>query len=113
MKIHVHDERGTKLFDLDDDARTLGSYNVQSKMILQVEETNSKRTHMFDETADVPKYEITDEEYQSRQNTARHFMQQHKIGKYNPGAQEEQEKKEKEKEAKEDQCAKKINVNDR
>ena len=40
MKIHVHDERGTKLFDLDDDSRTLGSYNVQSKMILQVEETN-------------------------------------------------------------------------
>src|SRR5207237_2975589 len=86
MKIHVHDERGTKLFDLDDDSRTLGSYNIHSKMILQVEETNLKRTNMFDDTNDVPKYEITSEEYETRKNTARQFMQEHKIGKYNPTA---------------------------
>lgn len=113
MKVHVHDERGTKLFDLDDDSRTLGSYNVQPKMILQVEETNLKRTHMFDDTADVPKYEITDEEYASKKNTARHFLQEHKIGKYNPAAQEELARKEKEKEQQEQEMAQKINVNDR
>ena len=113
MKVHVHDERGTKLFDLDDDKRTLGSYNVQSKMILQVEETNLKRVHMFDDTGDVPKYELTNEEYDSRKNTARNFLQQNKIGKYNPAAQEEHAKKEKEKEENEEAAAKKINVNDR
>ncbi|CAF1212076.1 unnamed protein product [Adineta steineri] len=113
MKIHVHDERGTKLFDLDDDSRTLGSYNVQSKMILQIEETNLKRAHMFDDTGDVPKYELTAEEYESRKNTARQFMVDHKIGKYNPAAQEERERKEKEKEEHEQQAASKINVNDR
>ncbi len=113
MKIHVHDERGTKLFDLDDDMRALGSYNVQSNMILQVEETNLKRAHMFDDTGDVPKYEITNEEYQSRKDTARHFLQQNKIGKYNPTAQEEHARKEKEKEEQEQEAAKKINVNDR
>ena len=113
MKVHVHDERGTKLFDLDDDSRILGSYNVQSKMILQVEETNLKRVHMFDDTGDVPKYELTNEEYASRKNTARQFMQDHKIGKYNPTAQEEHARKEKEKEEHEDEAAKKINVNDR
>lgn len=113
MKVHVHDERGTKLFDLDNDSNTLGSYNVQSKMILQVEETNLKQVHMFDDTGDVPKYELTNEEYQSRKNTARQFMQEHKIGKYNPAAQEEHAKKEKEKEEIEQQAAQKINVNDR
>ncbi len=113
MKIHVHDERGTKLFDLDDDTRTLGSYNVQSKMVLQVEETNLKQTHMFDDTGDVPKYELTAEEYESRKNTAKQFMQEHKIGKYNPTAQEEHARKEKEKEEHEKQAAKKININDR
>ncbi|CAF0951115.1 unnamed protein product [Adineta ricciae] len=113
MKVHVHDERGTKLFDIDDDSRTLGSYNVQSKMILQVEETNLKRAHMFDDTGDVPKYELTNEEYESRKNTARQFMQEHKIGKYNPTAQEEHTRKEKEKEAHEQEAASKININDR
>lgn len=113
MKIHVHDERGTKLFDLDDDCRTLSSYNVQSKMILQVEETNLKRTHMFDDTGDVPKFELTDEEYKSRKNTARQFLQDHKIGKYNPTAQEEHARKEKEKEEQEQQLATKMNVDDR
>lgn len=113
MKIHVHDERGTKLFDLDDDTRTLGSYNVHSKMVLQVEETNLKQAHMFDDTGDVPKYELTKEEYESRKNTAKQFMQQNKIGKYNPAAQEEHARKEKEKEELEEQSAQKINVNDR
>ncbi len=113
MKVHVHDERGTKLFDLDDDSRTLGSYNIQSKMVLQVEETNLKQAHMFDDTEEVPKYELTSEEYESRKNTARQFMQEHKIGKYNPTAQEEYARKEKEKEEHEDKCANKINVNDR
>ncbi|UJR30557.1 hypothetical protein I4U23_018086 [Adineta vaga] len=113
MKIHVHDERGTKLFDIDDDSRTLGSFNIQSNMILQVEETNAKRAHLFDDTGDVPKYELTKEEYESRKNTARQFMQDHKIGKYNPTAQEEYARKEKEKEALEQEAASKINVNDR
>ncbi|CAF0875670.1 unnamed protein product [Rotaria sordida] len=113
MKIHVHDERGIKLFDLDDDTHTLGSYNVQSKMILQVEETNLKQAHMFDDTGDVPKYELTTEEYATRKNTARQFLQEHKIGKYNPTAQEEHAKKEKEKEKREEELANKINVNDR
>jgi hypothetical protein len=71
MKIHVHDERGAKLYDLDDDSRALGSYNIHSKMILMVEETNLKQAHMFDDTGDVPKYEITNEEYESKKNTAR------------------------------------------
>jgi len=113
MKIHVHDERGTKLFDLDNDTRTLGSYNVQSKMILQVEETNLKVAHMFDDTGDVPKYELTNEEYESRKNTAKQFLQDHKMGKYNPAAQEEHARKEKEKEENEQKAADKINVNDR
>ena len=113
MKIHVHDERGNKLFDLDDDTRQLGSYKVQSKMILQVEETNLKQANMFEDTGDVPKYELTNEEYQSRKNTARQFLQQNKIGKYNPTAQEEHARKEKEKEDQEQEAAKKINVNDR
>lgn len=113
MRIHVHDERGAKLFELDDDNRTLGSYEIHSKMILQVEETNLKRAHMFDDTGDVPKYELTDEEYQTRKNTARHFLQQNKMGKYNPAAQEEHARKEKEKEQQEQLAASKINVNDR
>lgn len=113
MKIHVHDERGTKLFDLDDDNRALGSYNLQSKMILQVEETNAKQAHMFDDTGDVPKYELTNEEYNSRKNTAKQFMLDNKIGKYNPTAQEEHARKEKEKEEQEQAAAKKININDR
>ena len=113
MKIHVHDERGKQLFDLDDDTRNLGSYRIHSNMILQVEETNLTRTQMFDDTGDVPKYEITDEEYQTRKNTARHFLQEHKIGKYNPTAQEEQAKKAKETEDREQELAKKININDR
>jgi tubulin-folding cofactor B len=113
MKLHIHDERGTKLFDLDDDTSTLGSYNIHSKMILQVEETNLKQAHMFDDTADVPKYELTKEEYESRKNTAKQFMKEHKIGKYNPTAQEEYARKEKEKEEQEQEAANKINVNDR
>jgi tubulin-folding cofactor B len=113
MKVSVHDERGTKLFDLDDDKRALGSYHVHSKMILQVEETNLKQAHMFDDTGDVPKYELTKEEYESRKNTAKQFLQQNKMGKYNPALQEEQAKKEKEKEEHEQESAKKINVNDR
>ena len=40
-------------------------------------------------------------------------MQENKIGKYNPAAQEEHAKKEKEKEEHEQEAAKKINVNDR
>ena len=113
MKIHVHDERGTKLFDLDDDSRALGSYNIHSKMVLQVEETNAKQTQMFEDTGDVPKYELTSEEYNSRKNTAKQFMLDNKIGKYNPAAQEEHARKEKEKEEQEQAAAKKINVNDR
>jgi tubulin-specific chaperone B len=113
MKIHVHDERGKKLFELDDNQRTLGSYDVQSKMILHVEETNLKRAHMFDDTGDVPKYELTDDEYRSRKNTTRQFLQENRIGKYNPTVQEEYIRKEREKEELEQQLACQMHVNDR
>ena len=113
MIVHVHDERGARLFDLENDTRRLGSYNIKSKMTLQIEETNLKQARMFSDTEDVPKYELTDEEYAARKNTARQFMQEHKIGKYNPAAQEDRAKKEKDKEELEQELATKINVNDR
>jgi len=113
MKIHVKDERGTDLFDLTDNSRTLGSYDLQSKMILQIEETNENRTHLFDDAASVPKYELTQEEYASRRGTARQFLQENKIGKYNPEAEHEREQKEKQKEENEKQLSEKMKINDR
>ncbi|CAF0795405.1 unnamed protein product [Didymodactylos carnosus] len=113
MKIHVKDERGTELFDLNDDSRTLGSYDVHPKMVLSVEDTNDNSSHLFDDTSSVPKYELSQEEYASRQGTARQFLQENKIGRFNPEAERQKEEKEKQKEENEKRLATKIKISDR
>ncbi|KAF8605827.1 hypothetical protein BDV93DRAFT_521188 [Ceratobasidium sp. AG-I] len=78
----------TPLHTLDDDSRPLGFYSLSDMMLLKVTDTNSNSlTGQFTDVSNVDKFELTDEEYQKRQDTVLAYKQTHKIGRFADSAQ--------------------------
>lgn len=98
MKLELYS--GDRLVSrLDDDDKMLGFYSIEDGM----------RVHVIDNFAfvqeNVQKFELSQDEYDKKQDSLRNFLRQNKLGKYN---EEEMAKLEAERKKQEEEDAKKL-----
>ncbi|XP_053687667.1 tubulin-folding cofactor B [Sabethes cyaneus] len=98
MKLELY--RGERLVcRLDDDDRPLGYYSIEDGM----------RVHVIDNFAfvqeNVQKFELSQEEYDRKQESVRNYLRQNKLGKYN---EEEMRKLEEERKKQQEEDNKKL-----
>ncbi|KIM32805.1 hypothetical protein M408DRAFT_32197, partial [Serendipita vermifera MAFF 305830] len=88
QKIGVYkgEDDTTPIAILDDDSRPLGYYSVVSGQFLKVQDTNPSLTltGQFTDVSQVEKFELTQEEYEKRQDTVKTYKQAHKMGRFAP-----------------------------
>uniref|UniRef100_A0A0B7AQI6 CAP-Gly domain-containing protein n=1 Tax=Arion vulgaris TaxID=1028688 RepID=A0A0B7AQI6_9EUPU len=112
MKLSLYSAENKLISAIDNDEALLGSYHVDDGMIIHAEDSNLKPDE-YSDTSKVEKFEISDEEYQKRQDTVRAFKEKHRLGRFN---EEEVKRKEAElraKEEAEEETAKNLTVNAR
>lgn len=112
MKLSLFTAENKFVCAIDNDEALLGSYPVDDGMIIHAEDSSLKPDE-YSDTSKVEKFEISDEEYQKRQDTVRAFKEKNRIGRFN---EEEVKRKEAELKAKEDaeeERAKSISVDAR
>ncbi|KAK4315812.1 hypothetical protein Pmani_012969 [Petrolisthes manimaculis] len=97
MTLEVLDTEDHPVCNLTNDEALLGSYIIEENYRIHVTDS-TKRIGEFEDTSNVEKYELTEKEYDTRNDTARAFLKKNKLGKFN---EEEQEKKRKEREEQE------------
>ncbi|KAF8315378.1 hypothetical protein DL93DRAFT_2135908 [Clavulina sp. PMI_390] len=74
---------------LSDDERTLASYSPVDYAHLKVVNLNPTTDAVgFDDEANVPKFELSQEEYDKRTDTVKAFIERHKLGRFadHPGS---------------------------
>lgn len=90
---------GEKLVAALTNGTVLGSYPVE----------NGMRIHVVDQFlqigTDVPKFELTDQQYNSNQNTVRDFLRRNKLGKYDPNEMAKTQERLAEEQAEQDRLA--------
>jgi len=112
MTLDVYSQDDKKLFTLSNDAALLGEYAVEDGMRLHVTDTSSVGIN-FDDTSKVEKFEITDDDYDSKRDTVRSFLKKNKMGKYNPETQAEMERLKQETALEEEKARERIKVGSR
>lgn len=112
VKLSLFTAENKLVCTLDNDESLLGSYPVDDGMIIYAEDLNLKPDE-YSDTSKVEKFEISDEEYQKRQDTVRAFKEKNKLGRFNEEEVKRKEAELKAKEEAEDEKAASINVNDR
>lgn len=95
----------TLVAKLDDNDAKLGSYPVDDGM----------RVHVIDQFLlvdgeNVEKFELTDDQYSSKQDTVRNFLRTNRLGKYDDAEMQRLEAKKQQLKEKEEQAAKQIQV---
>ena len=82
MTITVYDDKNVKVIDLSDDSSLFGSYPIENGMRLHVLDEH-KMAGEFENTNNVKKFELSEQEYSKRSDTVQSFMKRNKMGKYN------------------------------
>ncbi|KAF5341125.1 hypothetical protein D9611_005858 [Ephemerocybe angulata] len=69
---------------LDDDSKKLGFYGLRDWQVIKVDDRNPSTswTGQLTDTANVEKFEITEEEYAKRTDTVLAYKQRHKVGRF-------------------------------
>lgn len=105
MKLELHS--GSKLVcKLDNNDAMLGSYNIEDGMRIHVIDNI-----LFDQN--VEKFELTTQQYDSRDDSVRSFLKRNKLGKYNEEEMKEIEKKREEAAQRDLERAQKISIGSR
>ncbi|KAK7103366.1 tubulin-folding cofactor B-like [Littorina saxatilis] len=112
MKLFAYDKENKLVCALDNDDALLGSYPIDSGMILHVEDKQLCAGE-FDDVSKVEKFEIPEDEYAKRTDSVRAFKEKNKIGRFNPEAQKKKEEEQKQKEEEEKQQAATMKAGDR
>lgn len=89
MQVDVYNG-DTLVCRLDDNTRILGSYPIEDGMRLHVVDS-----FLFSEEY-VQKFELTEEQYNQKQDTLKSFLKKNNLGKYNEEEMKELEEKRKE-----------------
>ncbi|CAH1996907.1 unnamed protein product [Acanthoscelides obtectus] len=79
MKLEAYTEENKFVCHLDNDKALLGSYPLENGMRLHVIDQFQIRNEL--DFADVPKYELSQEEYDSKSDSVRAFLQKNKLGR--------------------------------
>lgn len=99
---------GSKLVaKIDDNNALLGSYPIEDGMRLHVIDT------VVSLSENVEKFELTDNQYENRDDSVRSFLKRNKLGKYNEAEMKEIEKKRLEAEQRELERCEGIKIGDR
>jgi tubulin-specific chaperone B len=105
MKLEVFS--GSKLVcKLDNNDAMLGSYSIEDGMRIHVIDNI-----LFDQN--VEKFELTSQQYESREDSVRSFLLRNKLGKYNEEQMKEIEKQREEAAARDLERAQKISIGSR
>lgn len=105
LSLYSGDKLITKMEDND---AKLGSYPIEDGM----------RVHVIDQflmvdAENVEKFELTEDQYSSKQDTLRSFLKSNKLGKYDDAEMQRLEAKKQQAKEKEEQMAKQIQVGSR
>ncbi|KAJ3028169.1 UNVERIFIED_CONTAM: hypothetical protein HDU68_002315 [Siphonaria sp. JEL0065] len=112
MKITLFSKTDAPLCSLDDDSKMLGFFPCENFMRIHVSDTNPHRVKgAFTDVSQVKKFEISEEEYEKRNDSVRAFKQRMKLGRFSDGASAASGSTSNENEYKEE--ADKIKVGDR
>jgi len=79
MQLHLKDERGNPLAVMTDESKKLGFYSPQDGYILHIKDTDpmsASANGWLEDVSKVQKYEISDEDYNARENTYRKFKEE-------------------------------------
>ncbi|KAJ3039719.1 hypothetical protein HDV00_011951 [Rhizophlyctis rosea] len=108
MRIELYTNADQLVGTFDDDSKMLGYYPVENFMRLHVVNTDPHRIrNEYGDVSQVEKFEITEEEYEKREDTVRAFKMRNKIGRFAEKADSVASEPDYEEEAS------KINVGDR
>lgn len=93
---------------MDDNDAKLGSYPIEDGM----------RVHVIDafllvDAENVEKFELTDDQYATKQDTVRSFLQKNRLGKYDEAEMKRLEARKQQMKEKEEQMAKQITIGSR
>jgi len=112
MELELRDS-DDKIMGIMSDKQMLGYYSPMDSWRLHVIDKNPQSERgEFDDLSKVEKFEISNEEYDKKQDSVRNFMKRNKMGKFSDQAKQDEEKA-KEKELKEEELAKTFKVGDR
>ncbi|KAF3692736.1 Tubulin-folding cofactor B Cytoskeleton-associated protein 1 [Channa argus] len=100
MDLEIFNVSNEFLQKMDDNEALLGSYPVDDDCRIHVVDRSGGRVDEFADVSKVEKFEISDESYSKRTDTARSFMKKHRIGHFN---EEEMAKKKAENDAREEE----------
>ena len=77
QKLELHSASGEVICQLADDNMTLEQYKVQESQVIHCIDTNPSMNYAeFEDLSKVEKYEMSDKEYDKRDDTFRKFRQQ-------------------------------------
>ncbi|KAJ3075475.1 hypothetical protein HDU98_007973 [Podochytrium sp. JEL0797] len=83
QRVALFSATNARLCVLDDDAKMLGFYPCEDYMRLHVSDTNPHRQRgAFTDVSQVEKFEITEDEYNKRNDSVRAFKQRMKLGRF-------------------------------
>lgn len=82
MDIVAYNKEDKVICKLDDDSKMLGSYPLDDGHRLHVEDSTKLRGE-FENVDKVEKFELSEQEYQQRDDTVAAYLKRNKLGKYN------------------------------
>ncbi|KAI9031258.1 tubulin folding cofactor B [Hyaloraphidium curvatum] len=87
MKLALYDRADQPRGLMDDDEKMLGYYGVEDfYRIVVTDLDNRKPRGEFTDLSQVEKFEITEEEYDKKEDSVRAFKRRHKLGRFADGA---------------------------
>lgn len=100
MRLELYN--GNQLIGQLENGSLLGSYPIEDGMRLHVIDQFAQLTVAADE---VPKFELSDQQYNTKPNTVRDFLRRNKLGKYNAEEQAKMAEREAEERAEQERLA--------
>ncbi|XP_045109730.1 tubulin-folding cofactor B-like [Portunus trituberculatus] len=112
MTLEVFDEQERPVCSLVGDEALLGSFYVEENYRIHVTD-KTRKLGEFDDTSNVEKYELPEDEYNKRNDSVRSFLLKNKLGKYNEEEMKKREEEKEKQEKEEEEKAKTISVGSR
>lgn len=112
MQLEARTCEGKFVKKLESDDLTLEAYEIVDDMKIHVVDLTNQFGE-FEDTSSVPKFELSNDEYEKRAKSLRAFKQQNKLGQFNIGRSEEISAKKLQQEKEEEEIASKIPMGSR
>nr|XP_002119217.1 tubulin-folding cofactor B [Ciona intestinalis] len=112
MQLEVYSKEDKLLFKIGDTEELLGSFAIDDGMRIHVIDTNPQQTD-FTDVSQCEKYNMPDENYNSKRDTVRSFLKNNKKGRFDPKNMEQSKLMKEKLLQEEEEAMQKIHVGDR